>query len=153
MIPARILPDLQCSIICDGIRQEANQNLILLGVMDKIVSPQFPIPINQLLVVNRWTAGKGEFTQAIRILATDQTTVLHKVEARFALADPVLSVTSVLGVGGFQFPQPGPYWVEVMVDDVMKLRYALPVFHVQLPPPGQKPGEAQPPAPTAPAAG
>jgi hypothetical protein len=136
MTPNRILPDLQCSLICDGFRQESNGNLILLGVMDRILSRQFPITIGQLFLVNRWTAGKGNFTQVVRILGTDQTTVLHKAESKFQLPDPVVSATTVLGVGGFPFSHAGPYWIEVLVDDVMKLRYALPVFQVQVDQPG-----------------
>jgi hypothetical protein len=37
----------------------------------------------------------------------------------------------------------------VVVDDVMKLRYPVPVVHA--PPPAQPPGSATPPAPQTPA--
>jgi len=149
MTPQRILPDLQCSIICDGFRQEANGNLILLGVMDRVLATQFPVKVPQLLVVNRWTAGKGKFNQSVRLFATDQTTQLAKVDGQVQLPDPVVSTTTILGVGGFQFEKPGPYWIEVVIDDVLKLRYALPVFQVnQQAPPGvqPKPGDAPPAA-------
>jgi len=141
MTPNRILPDLQCSLVCDGIRQEANGNLILLGVLSQILSPQFPITAGQLFVVNRWTAGKGSFTQVIRLLGTDSTTVLSKVDSKFQLNDPVFSATTVVAMQNVTFKEAGPYWIEVLVDDVMKLRYALPVFQVQQPA-GAKPGEA-----------
>ena len=131
MNPSRILPDLQCSLVCDGIRQEASGNLILLGVMDRILSMQYPLQVGQLFIVNRWTAGKGQFTQVVRVLSSDQTTVLHKSESKLSLPDPIATATNVHGVGGFQLPQPGPYWIEVLIDDVMKLRYALPAFMVQ----------------------
>ncbi len=131
MTPNRILPDLQCSLVCDNIRQEANGNLMFLGVMSQIMSPQFPITAPQILVVNRWTAGKGTFTQAVRILSSDSTTVLSKSESKFQLNDPVFSATTVVGIQNITFKEPGPYWIEVLVDDVMKLRYAIPVFLVQ----------------------
>jgi len=131
MNPSRILPDLQCSLVCDGIRQEASGNLILLGVMDRILSQQYPVQLGQLFIVNRWTAGKGQFTQVVKILAADQTTVLHKSESKMALPDPIATATNVHGVTGITLNQPGPYWVEVLIDDVMKLRYAIPAFLVQ----------------------
>ncbi|HEY6168354.1 MAG TPA: hypothetical protein VI454_09965 [Verrucomicrobiae bacterium] len=135
MTPERILPDLQCSLVCDGFRQEANGNLILLGVMDKILATQFPVNVGQIVVVNRWTAGKGQFNQAVKLFAPDQTTVLAKAENKVQLPDPVVSTTTILGIGGFKLEAPGPYWIEVIIEDVLKLRYALPVFQVQQQPP------------------
>jgi hypothetical protein len=146
MTPQRILPDLQCSIICDGFRQEANGNLILLGVMDRILSTQFPIKVPQILVVNRWTAGKGKFNQSVRLFATDQTTQLAKVDGQVQLPDPVVSATTILGMGNFTIEKPGPYWIEVIIDDVLKLRYALPVFQVNQQPPGAQPKAGDAPA-------
>ncbi len=131
MTPNRILPDLQCSLVCDGIRQESNGNLILLGVLSQVLSPQFPITAGQLFVVNRWTAGKGNFTQVIRVMSIDSATVLHKAESKFQLNDPVFSATTVVAMQNLTFEKPGPYWIEILVDDVMKLRYALPVFMVE----------------------
>ncbi len=146
MTPNRILPDLQCSLVCDGIRQESNGNLILLGVLSQVLSPQFPITAAQLYVVNRWTAGKGAFTQVLRLLSIDSSTVLQKVESKFQLNDPVFSATTVVAMQNVTFKDPGPYWIEILVDDVMKLRYALPVFLVQKDGQGAKPGEAPAPA-------
>ena len=136
MTPQRILPDLQCSLVCDGFRQEANGNLILLGVMDRVLSQQFPITVPALVFVNRWTAGKGTFNQVVKLFGTDQTTVLAKTEGKVTLPDPVVSATTIMGVGGFKLETPGAYWIEVTLDDVLKLRYALPVFQVtqQAPP-------------------
>ena len=142
MNPSRILPDLQCSLVCDGIRQEMTGNLILLGVMDRILSQQYPVQLGQIFIVNRWTAGKGQFTQIVKILAADQTTVLHKSESKMNLTDPIMTATNVHAVGGVTLAQPGPYWIEVLIDDVMKLRYAIPAYLVQQ---QQQPGGAKPP--------
>ena len=37
---------------------------------------------------NRWTAGVGQFTENVRLIAPDQTTVLRKGERKFELRDP-----------------------------------------------------------------
>jgi hypothetical protein len=140
MSPNRILPDLQCSLLCDDIRQEASGNLILLGVISLIRVPGTPIVAPKLCVVNRWTAGVGQFNELVRLIGPDGSTVLRKSQAKLALPDPVQNITNVSVFGQLEFPAPGVYYVEVFVDDVMKLRYAVPVIVVQQPgQPAQEP--------------
>ena len=40
MQATRILPDLQCSLLCEEVRQEVNGNLFLIGVMHFLRVPQ-----------------------------------------------------------------------------------------------------------------
>jgi len=146
MNPTRILPDLQCSLVCEEIRQEVNGNFILIGVINFIRVPKLPVTAFRLCVVNRWTAGLGQFTETVRLIAPDQTTVLRKGEVKFALQDAVLSATNVTMLQQVEFKSAGAYYVEVLVDDVMKLRYPLPI--VVTPPPeagaqSPKPPETQ----------
>jgi hypothetical protein len=131
MQATRILPDLQCSLLCEDIRQEVSGNLILVGVLQLIRVPQLPVTAFKICVLNRWTAGVGQFTESIRVIAPDQSTVLRKGEAKFVLQDSSHAVTNVTVLGQFEFATPGVYMVEVLVDDVMKLRYPLPVVVVQ----------------------
>ena len=49
MQATRILPDLQCSLLCEEVRQEANGNLFLIGVINFIRVPQLPIVAGRLL--------------------------------------------------------------------------------------------------------
>ena len=138
MNASRILPDLQASLLCEEVRQEANGNLFLIGVVNFIRVPQLPVVAGRLCVFNRWTAGLGQFTENIRLVAPDQTTVLRKGEMKFELRDPALHATNVMVFGNIEFKAAGNYFVEVMVDDVMKLRYPVPVIHTP-PAPGQNP--------------
>ena len=55
------------------------------------------------------------------------------------LRDAALSATNVMFFGQVKFETAGTYYVEVLVDDVMKLRYPLPVVVQPMPNP-------QPPA-------
>jgi len=128
MTPTRILPDLQCSLLCDDIRQEVTGNFILLGVLKFVRVPKLPVVAFRLCVFNRWTAGVGQFTEGVRLIAPDQTTVLRKGEVKFALQDAGLSTTNVTMLQQVEFKVPGTYFLEVLVDDVMKLRYPLPVI-------------------------
>jgi hypothetical protein len=137
MQPSRILPDLQCSLLCEDVRQEANGKFLLIGVLNFIPVPQVPITAHRLLFYNRWTAGVGEFLQTIRLIAPDQVTELSKSETKFALGEPAAYVINVAVFGNVTFSVAGIYFVEVLVDGVMKIRYPLPVAIV--PPPGANP--------------
>jgi hypothetical protein len=133
MQASRILPDLQCALICEDVRQEANGNFIIIGVINFIRVPQLPVTAGKLCFFNRWTAGLGQFVENVRLIAPDQTTVLRKSEVKFSLENAALHATNVTVFGQVQFEHPGTYFVEVLVDDVMKLRFPLSVAVVQPP--------------------
>lgn len=140
MQATRILPDLQASLLCEEVRQEANGNPFIIGVINVIQVPQLPIVAARLCIFNRWTAGIGQFTEITRLIAPDQTTVIHKGERKFELRDPAFSMTGVMIFGQVQFKAAGTYFIEVLVDDVMKIRYPIPV--ILAPPQGQTPPPA-----------
>src|SRR5258706_12585636 len=116
MQPSRILPDLQCSLLCEDVRQEVNGKFLLIGVLNFIRVPQVPITAHRLLFFNRWTAGVGEFLQTIRLVAPDQTTELSKVETKFALGEPAAHAINIALFGNVTFSVAGIYFVEVLLD-------------------------------------
>jgi hypothetical protein len=142
MQATRILPDLQASLLCEDVRQQADGNLFLIGVINFIRVPQMPVVAGRLLILNRWTAGIGQFVENVKLIAPDQTTVLRKGEMKFELRDAALHATNVMVFGQVEFKAAGTYYIEVLVDDVMKLRYPVPV--ILAPPQNQNP--QQPPA-------
>jgi hypothetical protein len=129
MQPSRILPDLQCSLVCEDVRREANGKFIIIGALNFLVVPQVPFGV-RVLVFNQWTTGVGQFRENVRIIAPDQTTVISKGEVKFALQDAAHHAAN-LNVFGLKLEKTGVYFVEVLVDDVMKLRYPLPVLIAQ----------------------
>ncbi len=145
MQPTRIIPDLQCSLLCEEIRQEITGNFFLIGVINFIRVPQVPVVALKLSVFNRWTAGVGQFTESVRLVGPDQTTVLRKGEVKFMLQDVALHATNVTVFAQVEFKVAGTYFVEVLVDDIMKLRYPVPV--IVAPQQGQQPPSSQPPQP------
>ncbi|MGA2177638.1 MAG: hypothetical protein ABSH38_21900 [Verrucomicrobiota bacterium] len=136
MNPSRILPDLQCSLLCEEVRQEMNGNFLLIGVFNALRLPQLPLTLN-LCLFNRWTAGYGQFIESVRLLAPDQTTVLRKGEITFALQDVTHNRTTVSFWGQVKLETPGAYNVEVLVDDVMKLRFPFLISVVPPEPPAE----------------
>ena len=57
MTPSRILPDLQCSLLCEDVRQEVSGNFILDRRRQFVRVPQLPVAAFKLCLFNRWTAG------------------------------------------------------------------------------------------------
>jgi hypothetical protein len=149
MNPSRILPDLQCSLICEEVRQEINGNFILVGVLGFVRVPQVPITAYKLCVFNRWTSGLGQFTEVVRLIAPDQTTTLRSGQTRFALQDAAHHATNLTLLGQLQFPTAGVYHIEVLVDEVMKIRYPFPVVLAPPPKTGSSPTRSEPPQPDA----
>ena len=133
MQATRILPDLQSSLLCEEVRQEANGNFFLVGVINLIRVPQLPVVAGRLCVFNRWTAGIGLFTENVRLIAPDQTTVLRQADLKFELKDAALHSTNVMVFNQLEFKTAGTYFIEVLVDDVMKIRYPVPVVHAPMP--------------------
>src|SRR5476649_746396 len=140
MQATQILPDLQSSLLCEEVRQEANGNFFIIGVVNFIRVPQLPVVAARLCVFNRWTAGIGQFVESIKLVAPDQTTVLRKGEMKFELRDAGMHSTNVMVFGQVEFKAAGTYYIEVLVDDVMKLRYPVPV--ILAPPQNQNPPPA-----------
>jgi hypothetical protein len=115
------------------VKQEINGNFIVIGIIGFIQVPQVPVTAFKLCVFNRWTAGVGAFTESVRLLAPDQMTVLRQSQVKFTVKEAVHHATNVTVFGQIKFEVPGVYYVEVLVDDVMKLRFPLPL--VLVPPP------------------
>ncbi len=140
----RILPDLQAALVCEDVRQEVTGNFILLGVTAFLRVPQVPITANRLCVFTRWCAGVGNFTESVRLIAPDQTTLIRESKVKFALQDPAHNATNLSVFAQLEITAGGIYFIEVLVDDVMKLRFPLPVV---VAPPQPQAGQPTPGAP------
>src|ERR1041385_4181020 len=95
MNATRILPDLQCSLLCEEVRQEVTGNFFLIGVINFLRVPHVPVVALRLSLFNRWTAGVGNFTETVRFIAPDQTTILRKGEVKFVLQDVASNTINV----------------------------------------------------------
>jgi hypothetical protein len=121
-------PDLQANFICDDVRQERNGKFIIIGIFDAIMMAHIPGTHPRLFIVTRWCSGEGSFTQRTRILQPDGVTPL--VEARdipFTLASTETVATNVEAFLNTTFNASGTYWIEILLDNDLKLRYPLRV--------------------------
>ena len=137
-----MIPDLQSSLMCDDVRQERNGKFILIGLYDAIGVPQFPAMFQRICVVNRWCCGQGEFKQHSRILKADgNTPMIEGKEVPVKLPNNEVTATSVEFFLNVKFETEGTYWVEILLDGDLKLRYPLKAKKVE-PPPGPFQGSA-----------
>ena len=123
-----VIPDLQSSLVCDDVRQERNGKFILIGIFEGILyregAPHFP----KLCLVNRWCCGSGHFRQHSRIVAPDgHTIVVEGSEFPIEFKNDLQTATSVEVFMNIKFPGSGTYWVEILLDQVLKMRYPLVV--------------------------
>jgi len=135
-------------MLCEDVRQETSGNFILIGIIGFVNVPQLPVVAFKLCVFNRWTAGIGNFTESIRLISPDQTTVVRESKVKFALQDPTHNATNVSVFGQVKFEQAGTYYLEILVDDVLKLRFPVPVRVVTPPQGAQGAPQAQQRPPT-----
>ncbi|HMO50783.1 MAG TPA: hypothetical protein PKE26_08455 [Kiritimatiellia bacterium] len=135
MTQTPIQPDLQSAILCDDVRQERNGKFILIGLFDAIMIPQLPVRYPRLFMVTRWCSGEGEFFQRSRILKPDMSSTLvegQKIPVR--LPSPEATATNVEVFLNVEFHDAGTHWVEISLDNDLKIRYPLRVSIVQNPP-------------------
>lgn len=123
-----MIPDLQSSLICDDVRQERNGKFMLIGLFDAIHAEKLPMTFAKMCLVTRWCSGEGVFTQRSRIIHPDQQTVLAEGKnVQVKLPSPEAAATSVEVFINVAFPVPGTYWVEILLEGDLKIRYPLRV--------------------------
>ncbi len=128
----KIRPNLQFSVLCDDVRREDNGKFMLLGLFEAINAKKFPATHPALFVVNRWCKGEGEFIQKIRIVSSkDDSIVFQTDEQPFELKDIEAHHTLVSRFGNLRFPDPGKYWVEVLLDGELFLNYPIMLTQVK----------------------
>lgn len=126
-----MLPDLQSSLLCDDVRQERNGKFILIGLFDVLSVPAFPAVFQRICIVNRWCCGQGEFNQRSRILKPDgNTALIEGKNVKVRLPDSEATATSVEFFLNVKFETEGTYWVEIVLEGDLKLRYPLKVKEV-----------------------
>ena len=133
-----MLPDLQSALLCDDVRQEKSGKFILIGLFDSLGAPQFPFRQNRLFITTRWCSGEGDFTQQTTILGPDMQPIAQGRRIPVRLANSEASATNIEVFLNTEFREPGLHWVEISLDDDLKLRFPLRVQKIN-PPPGQQP--------------
>lgn len=121
-------PDLQMSVLCDDVRQERSGKFILIGLFDGITLPSYPAMFPRICIVNRWCCGQGAFQERTRLIGADGTTVIaESKDVPVKLEMTEASVTNVQIFINVRLEGEGTYWVEVLLDGDIRLRYPVRV--------------------------
>ncbi len=121
-----LIPDLQSSLLCDDVRQERNGKFILIGLFDVLAVPRFPAVFQRICIVNRWCCGQGHFMQRSRLIKPDgDTTLIEGKAVKVTLPDSEATATSVEFFLNVKFETEGTYWIEILLDQDLKVRYPL----------------------------
>ena len=121
-----IKPNLQFSILCDDVKREDNGKLMLIGLFESIRAAKFPAVHPSLFIVNRWCKGEGTHRQRTRIVnSKDKVAVFQTDDQPFELRDIDGQHTLISKVNNLKFPEPGKYWIEVLLDGELVLNYPI----------------------------
>jgi hypothetical protein len=130
-------PDLQMSVLCDDVRQERSGKFILIGLFDVIGLPVYPAVFPRICIVNRWCCGQGKFNERTRIVGADGTTVVaESKDVPVNLPEAEATCTNVQMFISLRLETEGVYWVEILLDGDIKLRYPIRANRVAMPPQG-----------------
>jgi hypothetical protein len=121
----QIIPDLQACILCEEVRQEMNGNFMLIGILGVITVPSLPVTALKLCLFTRWCCGAGTFNHSYRLLLPDHTSIIASSQDQFTMPSVEGHVTQITVFGNVQFQQAGTHWVEVHLDDELKLSFPL----------------------------
>ena len=121
-----MMPDLQSSLLCDDVRQERNGKFMLIGLFDGLALPAYPVVFPRLCMVNRWCCGNGSFMQQSRIIKPDGISILAQGKpVQVNLQGAEANATCIEIFVNTRLEAPGTYWVEVLLEKQLRLRYPL----------------------------
>lgn len=125
----KIFPDIQSCIICEDVRREMNGKLMLIGVIPTITVPKLPCKLDRLHIVTSLCCGQGDFSLDTRIYAPDQKTIVLQNEKPnlISMKDTNTLATIVQCFVNPTLHEQGIYWVEILVDNILKLRFPFPI--------------------------
>jgi len=132
-----MIPDLQASVLCDDVRQENNGKFMLIGIFDGLAVAKMPAVFMKICIVNRWCCGQGVFKQSTRIVGPDgHTPALVGKEVEIKLGSDTQTATSVEIFVNPKFEKEGTYWIEILLDGQLRMRYPLAIRIAQQKPTG-----------------
>ncbi|MBI3923982.1 MAG: hypothetical protein HY319_00425 [Armatimonadetes bacterium] len=120
-------PILQFSVPCLGV-DERDGPPCFMYVFYELPLNHFPYKFPEtagFFIVNGWSQGRGRFRQQVRIRGADGQVLLDPPPREFVLADPRYPYMMVNFIQGFEFPRPGDYSVEILLEGEPVMSYSL----------------------------
>ena len=117
------------TIFCDDVRLEVGNKLSLMGVFHQILVQHFPVTLMKFAVVSQWR-GEGRHLSEVRILTPDgQQAVVLAEPSPFEVA-PGGVANNISFFFNVEFPAPGTYRVQTLIDSTLADQQELTLIHV-----------------------
>lgn len=110
----QIRPQLQFAVFCDGVTPPDQRGKVsFIGIFDKFLRPGI---IPHFTLCLGWKNGKGHFVQSFRILDPNLKELLKSPDLPVDVKHETDSVRNVINIDGINFPTPGVYWIEILLE-------------------------------------
>jgi len=121
---------LSYTIFCDDVRLEVGNKLSLMGVFHQIMVQHFPVTVMKFAVVTQWR-GAGRHLSEVRILTADgQRAVVLAEPSPFEVVHGGVA-NNISFFFNVEFPAPGTYRVQTLIDSSLADEQELTLVHVQ----------------------
>ncbi len=115
------------TLLCDDVRLEFGNRLSFMGVFENLIVERLPVSLIKLVVVNHWE-GTGTGRTEVRILIPDRSAILVASNEPSELDLSAGGSTYNVSIfGNVVFSQPGPYWIQTLLDSQVVKEFALMV--------------------------
>ena len=118
------------TIFCDDVRLEVGNKLSLMGVFHQIVVQQFPVTLLKFAVVSQWR-GEGSHLSEVRILSPDRRQPVVIAEPAPFDVTPGGVANNISFFFNVEFPAPGRYRVQTLVDSTLADEQELTLMRVE----------------------
>jgi hypothetical protein len=117
------------TVFCDDVRLEVGNKLSLMGVFHQVLVQHFPVTVMKFAVVTQWR-GNGRHLSEVRILTGDrQQAVVLAEPSPFEVAHGGVA-NNVSFFFNVEFPAPGLYHVQTLIDSSLADEQELTLVHV-----------------------
>jgi len=120
---------LSYTIFCDDVRLEVGNKLSLMGVFHQILVQHFPVTVLKFAVVSQWR-GAGRHLSEVRILAPDRARAVVLAEPSPFEVAPGGVANNISFFFNVEFPAPGTYHVQTLVNSTLADEQELTLVHV-----------------------
>jgi hypothetical protein len=120
--------ELVYTLFCDDVRLEVGNKLSLMGVFHQIVVHHFPVTLMKFAVVSQWR-GQGRHLSEVRILTEDRQQPVVLSEPSPFEVTPGGVANNVSFFFSVEFPAPGKYRIQTLVDSNLADEQELTLIH------------------------
>ena len=122
-------PRLAYTIFCDDVRLEVGNKLSLMGVFHQIIVQHVPVTVMKFAVVTQWR-GEGRHLSEVRILTDDRQRAIVLAEPSPFEVAPGGVANNISFFFNVNFPAPGRYRVQTLIDSTLADEQELALFQV-----------------------